>query len=259
MDCVCSFSQGGYRSPEYWILKAVMRHIEKGQTVMLLASCSFMLNPLIAVLRKSGIPFHNPYRKSNGFWNPLRHQRNGSSADRVLALLGPQPWTYRNLKLWAEWLNPKGNLRAGAKAILEAADDCLPITSEQLKELFEPAASDSLLAAGNDSTRLLHWWLRRVAPEFQARVQFPVAVAYAGGRSALDESPRVIIGTIHSVKGGEADIVFLFPDLSRAGDAAYQRFGPDRDSVIRLFYVGMTRARHTLYLCQGESSMVVAF
>ena len=57
---------------------------------------------------------------------------------------------------------------------------------------------------------------------------------------------------------GEADAVFLFPDLSKAGDAAYQRHGAQRDGVIRLFYVGMTRARQTLYLCQRESSMAVA-
>ena len=89
-------------------------------------------------------------------------------------------------------------------------------------------------------------------------MQFPTGVALAGGTAALEESPRVIVGTIHSVKGGQADVVFLFPDLSPAGDAAYQRHGAQRDSVIRLFYVGMTRARHTLYVCQKESSMAVA-
>ena len=59
------------------------------------------------------------------------------------------------------------------------------------------------------------------------------------------------------VQGGEADVVFLFPDLSAAGDAAYQKYGAQRDSVMRLFYVGMTRARHTLYICQRESSLAV--
>jgi superfamily I DNA/RNA helicase len=62
------------------------------------------------------------------------------------------------------------------------------------------------------------------------------------------------VGTIHSVKGGEADVVFLFPDMSQAGDAAYQRHGPARDAVIRLFYVGMTRAREALYLADGASA-----
>jgi len=159
--------------------------------------------------------------------------------------------------LWAEWLNPKGTLRPGAKALLEASDDSLPVTTERLNEVFETAALESLLAASSDSRQLLHWWRRRIAATFHSRVQFPVAVARAGGPRALEESPRVIVGTIHSVKGGEADAVFLFPDLSPAGDAAYQRHGPLRDSVIRLFYVGMTRARHTLYICQRESSMAV--
>jgi len=250
-------SQGSYKSPEYWILKTILKHLERGQKVMLLASCSYMLNPVIAVLRKWGIPFHNPYRKSNGFWNPLRHGRNGSSANRILSLLVPHPWTHGDLELWAEWLNPKGNLRIGAKALLEASDDSLPVTTERLNDLFEADALEALLTARGDSRLLLRWWSSRVAPSFQGRVQFPVAVALGRGPEALEESPRVIVGTIHSVKGGQADVVFLFPDLSRAGDAAYLRHGPDRDSVIRLFYVGMTRARHTLYLCQSESSMAV--
>ena len=257
-DGMCMhLSRGGYKSPEYWILKTIMQHLENGQKVMLLASCSYMLHPVIAVLRQWGIPFHNPYRKSAGFWNPLRRGRKGSSANRILSLLGDHPWTHRDLKLWAEWLNPKGNLRPGAKALIEASDDSLPVTTERLNELFEAAAIEALLAASSDSRQLLQWWSRRVAPAFHGRVQFPVAVALAGGPSALEESPRVIVGTIHSVKGGEADVVFLFPDLSPAGDAAYQRHGPQRDSVIRLFYVGMTRARHTLYICQRESSMAV--
>jgi superfamily I DNA/RNA helicase len=82
-------------------------------------------------------------------------------------------------------------------------------------------------------------------------------VAIRGGPKALNESPKVIVGTVHSVKGGEADVVFLFPDLSPAASAAYQRHGPQRDAVIRLFYVGVTRARKTVYICQPESSMAV--
>jgi superfamily I DNA/RNA helicase len=257
-DGTCmDLSRGGYKSPEYWILKAVMQHLEKGQTVMLLASCSYMLQPVIAVLRKWGIPFHNPYRKSAGFWNPLRRGRSESTVNRILALVGEQPSTHRDLKSWAEWLNPKGVLRPGAKALIEGSDDSLLVTTERFSKLFEPAALESLLAASSDSRQRIQWWSKRVAPEFHGRVQFPVSVALARGPSALKEPPRVIVGTIHSVKGGQADVVFLFPDLSPAGDAAYQRPGPQRDSVIRLFYVGMTRARHTLYICQRESSMAV--
>lgn len=257
-DGMCvDISRGGYKSPEYWILKTVMQHLENGQKVMLLASCSYMLHPVIAVLRQWGIPFHNPYRKSASFWNPLRRGRKGSSTNRVLSLLGDQPWTHSDLNLWAGWLKPKGILRTGAKELIEASGDCLPVTTERLNELFEAAALESLLAASGDPKQLLQWWARCVAPEFHSRVQFPLTAAMAGGPDALKESPRVIVGTIHSVKGGEADVVFLFPDVSPAGDAAYQKHGPQRDSVIRLFYVGMTRARHTLYICQRESPLAV--
>ncbi len=262
---VCErLSRGGYKSPEYGILKTAQEQLEQGRTVMFLASCAYMLQPVITVLRKNGIPFHNPYRKSNGFWNPLRFGRKGSSANRVLALLmahpdygeGCRPWTHGDLKLWAECLTAKGILRPGVKARIEQADPNGAVTIETLDQLFEPGALESLLVAFEGGYRdLLTWWRRRLTATFHSRVQFPIEVAMAGGPRALDEKPKVIVGTIHSVKGGEADVVFLFPDLSQAGDAAYQRFGPTRDSVIRLFYVGMTRAREALYVCPPESSM----
>ncbi len=85
----CKTVAHGYKSPDYWILKTLAQHIESGQSVMLLASCSFMLHPVISVLRQWGIPFHNPYRKSAGYWNPLRRRRKGSSANRILTLPGP--------------------------------------------------------------------------------------------------------------------------------------------------------------------------
>jgi hypothetical protein len=74
------------------------------------------------------------------------------------------------------------------------------VTTERLSELFEAAALESLLAASGDPKRLLQWWPRRVAPAFHSRVQFPVAVAIVGGPDTLEESPHVIVGTIHSVK-----------------------------------------------------------
>ena len=105
--------------------------------------------------------------------------------------------------------------------------------------------------------RTLEWWQARVNADLRPRVQFPALVATKRGPQALAQVPQVIVGTIHSVKGGQADCVYLFPDLSQAGDAQYRRDGPPHDSVIRQFYVGMTRAREKLYICGRESSMAV--
>jgi superfamily I DNA/RNA helicase len=238
-----------------------------GQTVMLLASCSYMLRPIIAVLRKYGIPFHNPYRRSQGFWNPLRIGSKGACASRILSLLVAHPeygdnsrqWTYGDLKSWVPWLKPTGILNAGADTRIENSATSLEVGIDDLSELFEPAPFHALVKAfEGDHRQLFDWWRSRVPSLLQKQMRFAEQVLLRSGPSALRESPKVIVGTIHSVKGGEADVVLLFPDLSAKADAAYQRYGPSRDSVIRLFYVGMTRARHALYICQRESSRAVS-
>jgi len=260
----CGRIPGTWETPEYGVLRAAMQELDHGRSVMFLAACSYMRRPLIQVLRKNAIPFHNPYRRNNGFWNPLRVGRRGSTVNRVLALLVAHPdfgedhreWTAGDFVLWTEWLTAKGILKHGAKAHLRNKEASQPLTIADLDAVFETAALQSLLACfDGDHRALLHWWRIRVNGAMQNRIQFPTDIAAARGPQALLESPRVIVGTIHSVKGGEADVVVLFPDLSQAGDAAYQRYGPPRDSVIRQFYVGMTRARETLYIADRASTM----
>lgn len=264
---VSRLAAGGLNSTEYGILKTTEEHLAKGQTVMFLASCSYMLKPLIQVLRSHGIPFHNPYRRTNGFWNPLRFGKPGSTPSRVLALLVGhpsagdlhRPWTQGDVALWAEWLSSQGVLRRGAKKALQQANAEREADLEYLDRLFEPGALEPLMEAWEgDRCGLVTWWRHHLTADAFKRTEFAAEIASRHGAEGLVESPRVVVGTIHSVKGGEADVVYLFPDLSRAGDAQYQRIGPPRDSVVRLFYVGITRARHTLYLCQPETPRAIA-
>jgi superfamily I DNA/RNA helicase len=129
---------------------------------------------------------------------------------------------------------------------------------EHLQAIFETRAFESRMAAlDGDYRALLDWWRAWVNADIRKRVQFPAEVAARRGPQALLDTPQVVVGTIHSVMGGQADVVYLFPDLSRAGDAQYNRGGAARDSVIRVFYVGLTRARETLYICHRETGMAV--
>jgi len=52
--------------------------IEDG-SIMILTSCGYMLDGIISQMREEGIPFHNPYRKSNKKWNPLDTARTKMS------------------------------------------------------------------------------------------------------------------------------------------------------------------------------------
>jgi superfamily I DNA/RNA helicase len=143
------------------------------------------------------------------------------------------------VKLWAEWLTSNDILQHGAKKLLGETDGGTQVELEDLDLIFTTQAAESLLGS------------------MEGSVAFPALVARRHGPAGLVERPRIVVGTIHSVKGGEADAVFLFPDLSEAGHAAYQRRGATHDSVIRLFYVGATRARRSLYWCAPASGRAV--
>ena len=57
--------------------------------------------------------------------------------------------------------------------------------------------------------------------------------------------PRITASTIHGSKGGEADNVVLFTDLSPAADNE-MRINPD--DMHRVFYVGLTRTKQNLFI-----------
>jgi DNA helicase-2/ATP-dependent DNA helicase PcrA len=262
---VLRLTTGSLKSTEYFILSSAMKHLEQGKTIMFLVSCSYMLDPLIQVLRKNAVPFHNPYRTANGIWNPLLAGKHGSTVRRILALVGRQPntgaasWTFGEVVLWAEWLKTHGVLKPDAMERIQSCDQKRLIQIEQFGGFLEPGASRSFCAAcERGGGALLDWWADRVRADVHSRIQFPAELVRRGGPQRVIDTPQVVVGTVHSVKGGQADVVYLFPDLSLAGDANYQRFGPSRDSVIRVFYVGITRARETLYICQRETAMAVS-
>ena len=61
--------------------------------------------------------------------------------------------------------------------------------------------------------------------------------------------PRITVSTIHGSKGGEADNVILFTDLSPAADES-MRLEPD--DMHRTFYVAVTRTKQNLFIVEPE-------
>jgi hypothetical protein len=64
--------------------------------------------------------------------------------------------------------------------------------------------------------------------------------------------PRIALSTIHGSKGGEADNVVLYTDLSPAAQKASET-APD--DLHRVFYVGVTRTKKNLYLVEPDDTM----
>jgi DNA helicase-2/ATP-dependent DNA helicase PcrA len=216
-------------------------------------------------MRERGIPFKNEYRAADNGWNPL----NGSR--RLLAFLRPSRgvwgkdarwWTWGDLRAWIEPLQSKGVLTRGLKTVIEsrcAADrfgDSQEFDAVDPTWLFEQFVDDKHRDAVFAMD--IEWWFDHLRHNDRKSQHFSMAVARRHGADRLRELPRISVGTIHSVKGGESDHVYVLPDLSAAGFwDAWRTTGPRKWAVVRQFYVAMTRAKQTLYLCDPSTQMSV--
>lgn len=66
----------------------------------------------------------------------------------------------------------------------------------------------------------------------------------------LGQRPNIRLSTIHGAKGGEADNVMLFTDLSTKFAKEY---AVNPDNINRILYVGITRARQSLHIIRPQS------
>jgi len=249
---------GSWQHPDPLLTKA-QEYTAEGKTVMFLTSCSYMLEPLKAVLRRQGIPFHNPYRRKRGDWNPL--QTSGTSmAERLEAFLYPKYaeedrwWRLHELADWIPLLKSQGTLQRGVKTEIQTM-----VEKHDVRDVLPWDVVRRFFRDDVDLTPLQHFdlaWLEsRMLARKRKRAAFPLRILKQRGFHALREQPKIIIGTGHSVKGGQADVVFVFPDLSRAFMRDYHRSQTGRNALIRLFYVMLTRAREEVVLCQNAGAL----
>jgi superfamily I DNA/RNA helicase len=276
--------QCGYSYPEP-ILQDMAPYFQEKKRVMFLTSCNYMLKSMLYVLRREGIPFHNPLRPSNGSWNPLASRRGIRTADRLLAFLSPDPdmqheeagirmsWSYTDLARWVEMVKTDGVLqwatatkgtrkkkgKSGAPAPAPSSDGRVEMAAlegetevplVQLAQWFEPQALQAALALDLD------WLASVLTSRFVKVAEYPTRVILKQGPRALLHDPLLIVGTTHSVKGGEADVTYLCPDISFAAASEWE--SRRRDPIIRQFYVGMTRAKESLVVCTPATNAHVS-
>ena len=233
---------------EMSIVDDAEKYIQAGKTVMFLTACSYMLTGITSELRRRVMPFYNPYRKSNGAWNPLSCGNGISATQRLLAFLKDE-WTNNDIYMWGTVLRSKDAVLHGAKKNLEKFNGDMDekFNMNRLDLYFTSEALESIKA------RDVIWYYNNLLVAKQLSMQYSVRILRKYGKQKLTESPQIIIGTIHSVKGGEADVVYLFPDISVRAAREQELSYDKRDDTIRQFYVGMTRAKETLILCEPSS------
>jgi superfamily I DNA/RNA helicase len=246
------------------VVKVVEKYVTAGKSVMVLATCSYMLNDIRAALKDAGIPFHNPYRAKRGDWNPIRKSAITQAMLSYLAYSRKihgndyRPWNTQDIASWAGVMRVKeGLVKHGASKVLkEWASRETPLdinTYEALEQVFEEDIVHQMIMNDPD----LDFWYSQLSPDKAKSALYPLSILKKYGSDGLLERPNVILGTVHSVKGGEADVTILFGDLSRSGMQEWCTPGEKRDNILRTGYVGMTRSRETLILGAPSSNFAM--
>ena len=161
-------------------------------------------------------------------------------------------WTPKTMWKWAQHVSASYMFVRGGKEALKGRVDesnrwTHGLDTEELRELMLPEAFESLVESIDRAQPWL--WLRdALLPAAKSKLEYAFQICEQSGVAALTEKPKVVVGTIHSVKGAEAQVVYLSPDLSRRGNEEWQGYPHQRDSVRRVFYVGITRASEKLVL-----------
>lgn len=251
-----------YRYPDP-IYSSLLEWLNAGKSVAFLASCSFLLDPLKHKLRAWGLPFHNPYRRTRGDWNPL-HAKSGtvSAGERVLSYLKIKKgewWTYADLWKWASMVEADKIFSRGAKTAMrkKAEEDetaTLPVDETHLESWIQNESNVAAIIQGD-----LNFLTSYILSAYRKPVEYACKVIESRGEEALKQSPQIILGTIHSMKGGEADVVVVFPDLSPSGFTEWVTPGESKDSVRRMYYVAITRAKESLYWAQPSGRSITGY
>ena len=254
-------SEATWKKPDE-LLPTIKGYLREERSVMVLGTCSYILAPTIRMFREHGIPFSNVYKATRGDWNPIRAKQTGNAGSfgRYCAFLEPagpefqgrRLWTPHQIASWVEVIKATGNFKRGAKKAIKELTAAKTVRAEDILRFLTDTMEES---AFNAAIALDHYWfLDNLVAAKAASFEFPAKIYNHYGPEAPEVARQLTIGTIHSVKGAEADVVILFPDLSMRGAQQYSlRTGEGFDQILRQFYVAATRARHTLILCRGVS------
>ena len=246
------YPTASYRNPAK-ILEEIQRDLSDGLRVMVLASCSYMMTPLLSMMRAEGVPFSNHYRPSNGSWNPFPKgsDKRVPSWQRLMSFInavnqegGRDQWTWQEFQAWRKDISPKApGLVPGS---LKMDMNVHGLTQMDIGKIFDGASERPPFEG--DSEAALMWFRDALIPSKVKAYEFAMKCAQNGMGAQLGE-PIVTVGTIHSVKGGEADSVYVFPDLStQAARSYFSGKSEEVDPVTRLFYVATTRAKEKVSL-----------
>ena len=209
--------------------------VDDKESWLLLARTNYLTGKLKACLDSNGIPWDYT-RGAGGYVKPRNRLATSGLSDLAM-------WRAISSSQWLEILRvvPAGR---GENAYLQRG-----VKTEVVSGNRKPPKSMVTLdtIVDNGGTELLRETI--ISGRWTALVDGADKFAAAERRLGRDAamSPRIRIGTIHSVKGSEADNVVMLDSLTSQCHRA-RACVEGRDAENRIAYVGATRARKRLFV-----------
>lgn len=199
-------------------------NVASGQWLVM-AATNYMLNDLHKWLMSQGLLFE-------------RHGHKSISESVLTAVIGwerlraGKAINHSTLKQVYKYLGPNAIKRGHRN--LKGADPEGLFTMQYLADNH-----------GLESRDIWHEALGKIGED---KRDYLIAVLRRGTK--LTSKPPIQLSTIHGAKGGEADNVLLLTDLSPRFAKEYER---NADSIHRLLYVAVTRARQALHIVRPKN------
>lgn len=219
------------------VLKCSEPDLSLPGTHMILGRCGFHLNRWRTYLTKHGLTWHNPYRPGDKTWNPLNTKVWGAARTYIRIKSGEDVPGVKAKKMVKELIS-KDNLIRGSKKLLDEL-----ITEEEVG-LFQ------LPTYGIFTDEFLSF--RKPLHElFSLKGQSGEMLGKTSEEDVMKD-PKVILGTCHSVKGGESDHVWI--DTGTSSACLKACFGNPNAfyDECRVAYVAITRSRDTVGLLENN-------
>jgi len=212
-----------------WIYSINEIDMDKG-TWMILSQAGYMLSPVKHDLRSNGYLFsHMGHRsiseKISSAVNGWEQMRKGKTITGDVA---------RNIY---SFMSTGDRVKRGFKKLSNLSDED-EVSLADLQEHFGLLVGDELI------------WHEAMNKMPETDRAYITKLLRKGEK--FNGEPRISVSTIHGSKGGEAENVVLFTDLSPAADAEMRL---NADDMHRTFYVGVTRTKKNLYIVAAEDAM----
>tara|TARA_R110000824_G_scaffold8339_3_gene37723 strand:- start:535 stop:2070 length:1536 start_codon:yes stop_codon:yes gene_type:complete len=202
---------------------------------LILAQAAYQLQPIADSLRSFGYLFS--FRGSRSISEKISDAVNGweqlRKGEKVTGKTARNIYSYMSAK---ETMRSSQHVAKGFKTIpgLEDAD------LVNIQDLF---VNHGLLASAE------HIWHEAMDKIPERERAYLIALLRRGEK--FNGDPRIVVSTIHGSKGGEADNVIVFSDLTPAAD---KQMRDDPDDIHRVFYVAVTRAKENLFIIDAEDA-----